>query len=141
MSQWHYHSLIVVWDAAIYPCLQAACVFYWLDWFSMCIRMKHFSVYIASAGSIFTCGHLSPLVLPNTLANEAMVCFHCLRLLWRVSLYYFIHNFHSLPLKMFQLSSVWHVHVCVSHLLRNVVYFASNFCGSMKDEKSYCQNI
>lgn len=88
----------------------------------MCIRMKHFSVYIASAGSVFTCGHLSPLVLPNTLANEAMVCFHCLRLLWWVSLYYFIHNFHSLPLKMFQLSSVWNVHVCVSHLLRNVLY-------------------
>jgi len=26
---------------------------------------------MASAGSVFTCGHLSPLVLPNTLANEA----------------------------------------------------------------------
>ncbi len=45
---------------------------------------------MASAGSVFTCGHLSPLVLPNTLANEAGF-FHCHRLLRWLSLYYFIH--------------------------------------------------
>lgn len=59
----HYHSLIVVWDAAF---VSSSCLLTGL------VRMKHFSVYMASAaGSVFTCGHLSPLVLPNTLANEA----------------------------------------------------------------------
>ncbi len=78
----HYHSLIVVWDAAF---VSSSCLLTGLV--SMCIRMKHFSVYMASAaGSVFTCGHLSPLVLPNTLANEAG-----LLSLWWLSLYYFIH--------------------------------------------------
>lgn len=78
----HYHSLIVVWDAAF---VSSSCLLTGLV--SMCIRMKHFSVYMASAaGSVFTCGHLSPLVLPNTLANEAGL----LSLRW-LFLYYFIH--------------------------------------------------
>lgn len=93
----------------------------------MCIRMKHFPIYMASAGSIFTCSHLSPLVLPNTLAMKPL-CFHCHRLLWRLSLYYFIHCWLSSPESV----SVIMCWVCECFLL----LIPSNFYLTIKDERS-----